>query len=79
MPPNHLKAIWKVTVAENALVKKLFALEIGFTVTRKDKDGRDAWAALKAALWGEALPAPCFLNSDPHALLLALWPTCAAT
>lgn len=30
--PNHLKAIWKVFVAENPLFKNLFKLEIGFAV-----------------------------------------------
>ncbi len=34
MAPNHIKAIWKVLVAENPIVKKLFNFEIGFSVRR---------------------------------------------
>ena len=30
---NHLKAIWKVLVSENAIVKRLFNFEIGFAVS----------------------------------------------
>ena len=30
--PNQLRAIWKVLVAENALVKRLFDFEIAFVV-----------------------------------------------
>ena len=33
MAPNNLKAIWKVLVSENAIVKRLFNFEIGFTVS----------------------------------------------
>lgn len=49
MAPNHLKAIWKVLVAENAIVKRLFNFEIGFTVTSKEKAEESRWAALKKA------------------------------
>ena len=31
--PNHIKAIWKVFISESWLFKKLFNLEIGFTVS----------------------------------------------
>jgi hypothetical protein len=30
---NHLKAIWKVLVSENAIFKRLFNFEIGFAVS----------------------------------------------
>ncbi|KAL4423966.1 hypothetical protein ABPG75_001267 [Micractinium tetrahymenae] len=50
MAPNHVKAIWKVLVAENPIVKRLFNFEIGFLVTKKDKEQDSQWASLKKAL-----------------------------
>ena len=44
MAPNHVKAIWKVLVAENPIVKKLFNFEIGFSV-RRSRFGRDSLPA----------------------------------
>ena len=33
LAPNHIKAIWKVLVSENPIVKRLFNFEIGFAVS----------------------------------------------
>jgi hypothetical protein len=33
LAPNHIKAIWKVLVSENSIVKRLFKFEIGFAVS----------------------------------------------
>ncbi|WIA35048.1 hypothetical protein OEZ86_003538 [Tetradesmus obliquus] len=48
--PNHIKAIWKVLVAENWLFKKLFAFEITFAVTSKDKKEPSRADALRSVL-----------------------------
>ena len=49
MAPNHVKAIWKVLVAENPIVKKLFNFEIGFSV-RRSRFGCDSLPAGAAEL-----------------------------
>ena len=56
--PNHIKAIWKVFVSESWLCKKLFKLEIGFTVSWAWGEGMlAANHAVRAASASQALEA----------------------
>ncbi|KAL4421860.1 hypothetical protein ABPG77_001342 [Micractinium sp. CCAP 211/92] len=74
MAPNHIKAIWKVLVAENPIVKKLFNFEIGFSVTKKDKEQDSQWASFKKALsvtWPHLLYLIAFISGCIYFIVTA--------
>ncbi|KAL4423960.1 hypothetical protein ABPG75_001261 [Micractinium tetrahymenae] len=83
MAPNHVKAIWKVLVAENPIVKRLFNFEIGFLVTKKDKEqDSHAWQImifLSAISWGMLIVLciwPAIFTMLPRVETEAGWKIC---